>query len=132
MIFYHFVIWSWSKQEKSYFWRSANLACGDLTGTDESWNWGNYLLKTGLVCHLDSFEGGTSRWNSIYIFGGIVVGRFKWGKKGWPSKKQILINNPVIPFKEEHQGLLKLHVPLGRGREFQCRNIWCMVDWILS
>ena len=33
-------------------------------------------------------------------------------------KKKFFINNAVeavVPFKKEHQGLLKLHVPLGRG-----------------
>ena len=40
-------------------------------------------------------------------------------KKGHHQKKKFFINNfieAVIPFKEKHQCLLKLHVPLGEGR----------------
>ena len=59
----------------------------------------------------------------MYFFGRIVIGRFKRGKMGQPLKEEILYKNYVgalIAFNEAHQGLLKLHVPLGVGRrEFQ-------------
>ena len=60
-------------------------------------------------------------WEAVetaYTFFGIVVGRFKYGKMGDHQKKKFFINNTVeavVAFKKEHQGLLKLHVPLGRG-----------------
>ena len=52
------------------------------------------------------------------LFLKIAVGRFKCGKWGDRQKKKFFINNSVkavISFKEKHQGLLRLHVPFGRG-----------------
>ena len=43
----------------------------------------------------------------------------KWGDH---RRKKFFINNVIealFPFKEEHQGLLKLHVPLGWGWGFE-------------
>ena len=70
------------------------------------------------MCLFDLYLAGWGGWVVIAIvctLEGIVVGKFKCGKMAWPSKK-FFINNSVedlIPFNEEHQGLLKLHVPLG-------------------
>ena len=30
-----------ASKEKSFFWWSGNLACGDLTGSYDVWNWEN-------------------------------------------------------------------------------------------
>ena len=47
---------------------------------------------------------------------GLWLGSSNVEKCGDHWRKKFFINNPVealIPFKEKHQGLLKLHVPLG-------------------
>ena len=88
-----------------------------------SWNWRNYInnwvhVSPGLV--LGNGERLEDRWNGTYWLRGIFVGRFKCGKMGAHRKKNLFINNSVgtlILLKEGHQGLLKLHVHLGR---FQC------------
>ena len=51
----------------------------------------------------------------------IVDGRFKCEKWADHQKKKLFINNAVetlIPFKEDHQGLMRLHVYL--GEDFYC------------
>ena len=53
----------------------------------------------------------------MYPFGEIVVVMFTWRKRGDNQKKKFITSNSVeafIPFNEEHRGLLKLQVPLGR------------------
>ena len=59
--------------------------------------------------------------NCIYLFWRIVDGRFKCEKWADHQKKKLFINNAVetlIPFKEDHQGLMRLHVYL--GEDFYC------------
>ena len=54
----------------------------------------------------------------VYLFGRIVVGKFKCGKMGDHQRKKFFINNSVevlIPFNKEHQVLLKLPVSLVWG-----------------
>ena len=66
-----FVITGWSKvkilslqfevgasNEISFLWWSVNLACGDLTCTEEVWDWRNYLLMTGFMSSLDLYWRG--------------------------------------------------------------------------
>ena len=67
-----------------------NLTCGDLAGTDESWNWGNYLINTRFMCLLDLFQGLEEAIEIAYTFWGIIVGGFKYGKMRWLSKEEIL------------------------------------------
>ena len=76
-----------ASNEKPCLWWSVNFGCGNLTCTEEVWGWGNYLLSTGFMCSLDSnsggggdWGGGGDRWNCMYLFGGIVVGKFKCSK----------------------------------------------------
>ena len=67
------------------------------------------------------------RWGFVGIpynfLGGLLLGGSNLEKWGDHQKKKFFINNSVealIPFKEEHQNLLKLPV-LFRGM-FQCRG----------
>ena len=62
------------------------------------------------------------------LFLGIVVGRFKWEKWGDHQKKKLFINNAFeaqILFKENHQGLMRLHVHLGRTSIVR-KNWYCL------
>ena len=63
------------------------------------------------------------RWNSMYLFGGIFVGRFKCGKMEWPAKEKIFINNSVR--------LSMCDSPIETVK-YIWLNFWCMLDWILS
>ena len=73
-----------ASNEKSCLRWSVNFGCGDLTCTEEVWDWGNYLLTTGFMCSLDSNSGGGGgwggHWNCMYLFGRILVGKFKCSK----------------------------------------------------
>ena len=54
----------------------------------------------------------------VYLFGRIVVGKFKCGKMGDHQRKKFFINNSVevvIPFNKVHPVLLKLPVSLVWG-----------------
>ena len=60
----------------------------------------------------------------VYHFGGIFAGGRGGGGKckkcGDHQKKKLFIDNSVEDvtlFKKEHQGLLKLHTPLRKGRK---------------
>ena len=58
------------------------------------------------------------------------LGDCNWEVQMWENdhrRKKFFINNSVgalIPFKEKHQGLLKLHVPLGWRRGFEYWGKW--------
>ena len=75
------------------------------------------------------FRGVWGVWEAVeigYTFFGILIGRFKCRKIGWPSKEEILYKSfrwSRILFKEKHQCLLKLHVPLGGERSPVLPNI---------
>ena len=62
-------------------------------------------------------ESVGGRWNWIYIFGGLLLGGSNAEKWGDHQKKKFFINRlkPKFCLWREHEGLLKLHVPLGRG-----------------
>ena len=54
----------------------------------------------------------------MYFFCRLLLGGSSAEKWGDCQKKKFFINNSVkavISFKEKHQGLLRLHVPFGRG-----------------
>ena len=93
-------------------------------------SWGETRSDFFCFCSLECFNcrrvgGGSMKRKHLFRAGWdflrIVVGRFKCGKMGWPSKffMKFFMDNSfetLIPFNERHQGLLKLHVPLGLGR----------------
>ena len=72
---------------------------------------------------LDLFQGVWGKYGrplklDILFWGGFLLGDSNAEKWGGYQKKKLFINNStkaVILFKEKHQGLLKLHVPLGEG-----------------
>ena len=75
------------------------------------------------MCPLDLLQGKGKGRGVVGIpcttLFGIAVRRCKCGKTGWRSKEEILLmDNTVqalIPFKERHRGLLKVHIQLGEG-----------------
>ena len=125
MKFYDFIIWSWSKQWKILL---AVISKPCLWWFDSDWqrlklrqlvsnNWVHVLLDLFLG---GWGEGGGGIGNAYTFFGGIVVGRFKCKKIGWPSKEEIISNSTetLIQFKEEHLGLLKTVSTFGaRGED---------------
>ena len=78
------------------------------------WNWSKQweillvVIIKSCLWWFDSYWGGMK----LRI---LVVGRFKCRKMGWPLKEEFFTNNSVealIPLKEGHQGLLRLHAHL--------------------
>ena len=54
--------------------------------------------------------GGGVRWNCMYIFGGIAVGKFKCSKIEGRNSLKIILLKPLFHFKEERRGLLNFYV----------------------
>ena len=70
-------------------------------------------VSPGLVLECEGRGGGHSK--CIFFFGGLLFGGSNAEKWGDHQNKTFFLNNSVkalIPFKKEHQFLLKLHVPL--------------------
>ena len=72
---------------------------------------------------LDLFQGlgGVGRRSCIHFFRGLFSGGSDAEKWGGHQKNKFFIDVSVetlIPFKQGHQDLLKLHVPLGEGDGF--------------
>ena len=67
------------------------------------------------MCLLDLFCGGSATVEIAFL-GGLYLGSTNAKKWSDHQRNKVFINNPVealILVNEEHQGLLKLHVPLG-------------------
>ena len=81
-------------EEISYWWLSSCVSWTCIQGVGED-------------------RGIAIAWTFLM---GLWLGSSNVEKCGDHWRKKFFINNPVealIPFKEKHQGLLKLHVPLG-------------------
>ena len=94
-----------------------NLAWCHLVPTEEVWGWEISYWRLGScvswTCSREVGEGEVLLEVHVYLFGRIVVGKFKCGKMGDHQRKKFFINNSVevlIPFNKEHQVLLKLPV----------------------
>ena len=108
-----------ASNEKSCLWWSVNLTCVDFSCTKEGLRLRKLLtddwvhLSPRLVFRGVEEGGGTAIACTFLM--GLCLGSSnveKWGKH---QRKKLFINNSVealILFKEEHQGLLKLHVLL--------------------
>ena len=79
------------------------------------------------MCFLDLLQGMEGGWGPLKLhelFLGIFAGRVKYEKTGWPSKWKIIYKSvkALIPLKEGHQDLLKLHIPLKRCSSVDEKN----------
>ena len=95
-------------EEISYWWLSSCVSWTCIQGVGED-------------------RGIAIAWTFLM---GLWLGSSNVEKCGDHWRKKFFINNPVqalIPFKEKHQGLLKLHVPLGwdwgKGGRFEYGEI---------
>ena len=78
------------------------------------WRLGSCVSWT---CFRERGKGGTSLEYHV-LFSGLLLGGANVEKQGDYQEKKFFIDNTVqvlIPFKEKHRGLLKLHVQLGEG-----------------
>ena len=89
-----------------------NLACGDLTRTEKGLKLRKLVTDRKVHVFLGLVSRGEGKWRRVWDYWNQNVPLFG----GKDQKKKFLTSSPVEAltlFFEEHQGLLKLEVPLG-------------------
>ena len=94
--------------------------------------WGGLKLRKFVINDWDHVSPGVvpgyggmvvGLWNEMYLFGGISIGRFRWGKMGWPSKDEFIhiINNSL--------GLSLCDSPIETVKYILVYIIWCIASF---